>query len=100
MSGLFKIVEGELAVVRVGGVYKEVELATRHRGELFVKANGGFVRLYADGTSSLGSKLTLDTLTLDTQLYKDRLGKLCVAEAPDRKALAPNTYLSLGSDES
>lgn len=95
MSGMFQIIEGEMAVVREGGVYKEVELATRNNGELYVKAKGGFVRLMADGTSSLGSKLTLDTLTLDAAYHKDRLGKLCISAAPDRKALAEPTFLKL-----
>lgn len=95
MSGLFQIIEGELAVVREGGVYKEVPLAVRNDGELYVKARGGFVRLMADGTSSLGAKLTLDTLTLAAPYHKDRFGKLCISAGPDRKALDEPKFLRL-----
>lgn len=93
---MFQIIEGETAVIREGGVYKEVQIATRNNGELYVKAKGGFVRLYADGSTSAGSKCTLDTLALDKPLFKDRLGKLCVAPGTNRTALgtAP-AYLAI-----
>lgn len=96
MSGMFQISEGETAVIREGGVYKEVQLATRNNGELYVKAKGGFVRLYADGSTSAGSKCAIDTLALDKPLYKDRFGKLCVAPGTNRTALetAP-AYLAI-----
>lgn len=87
MSGMFQIIEGETAVIRHGGLYKEVPLATRNGGELYVKLNGGFARLYADGSTSLGSKVMLDTLALDAPLYRDRFGKLCIAPAKDRKSV-------------
>lgn len=100
MAGMFQIIEGEVAVVRQGGVYKEVPLATRNNGELYVKMNGGFVRLYADGSTSLGSKVSLDTLALDAPLHKDKFGKLCVAPDKDRKPVesAPS-YLALEHTE-
>jgi hypothetical protein len=93
---MFQIIEGETAVIREGGVYKEVQLATRNGGELYVKAKGGFVRLYADGSTSAGSKCAIDTLALDTPLFKDRLGKLCIAPGENRTALetAP-AYLAI-----
>lgn len=96
MSGMFKLIDGEVAVIVEGGVYKEAPLAIRNNGELYVKAKGGFVRLNADGTTSVGSKCRLDTLALDTPLYKDRFGKLCVAEAKDRKPIeAAPAYLAI-----
>jgi len=95
MSGMFKIIEGETAVIREGGVYKEVLLATRNNGELYVKAKGGFVRLYADGSTSAGSRCVLDTIVFDTPLYKDRVGRLCTATAKGRVALdATPAYLA------
>lgn len=96
MSGMFQMIDGETAVIREGGVYKEVALATRNNGELYAKAKGGFVRLYADGATSAGSKCMLDTLALDVPLYRDRLGKLCVAPGDGRSALAePPAYLAI-----
>jgi len=99
MSGMFQIIEGETAVIREGGVYKECAIATRNDGELYVKAKGGFVRLYADGSTSAGSKCSLDTLALDAPLFKDRFGKLCVGAAADRKPLegAP-AFLAIEKD--
>lgn len=86
-SRMFQLIEGEVAVIREGGVYKEVPIATRNNGELYVKAKGGFVRLYADGSTSVGSKCAIDTIAINATLYKDRFGKLCVEPADDRKAL-------------
>lgn len=101
MSGMFQILEGEVAVIREGGVYKEVQLAIRNNGELYVKSRGGFVRLYADGSTSIGSKCQIDTLALDMPLYKDRFGKLCVSEGENRKPIEGNPgFLAIeGSSE-
>lgn len=99
MSGMFKLIEGETAVIREGGIYKEVALATRNDGELYVKAKGGFVRLYADGSTSAGSRCTLDTLALDAPLFKDRLGKLCIGGGDKRKPLTSTPeYLAIEKD--
>lgn len=96
MSGMFKLIENEIAIIAEGGVYKEVPLAVRNNGELYVKMKGGFVRLYADGTTSVGSKCRLDTLHLDASLHKDRFGKLCIGPADDRKPLTAETsYLKI-----
>jgi hypothetical protein len=89
MAGMFKIVDGETAILRQSGVYKEADLYTRNEGELYAKVPGGFIRLYADGATSK-SNIMLDTLGLDSALYKDRFGKLCVADGKGRTAL-PNT---------
>ena len=97
MSGMFKMLEGELSVVYESGVYKEAQLATRN-GELYVKAKGGFVRLYADGTTSAGSKMFLDTITLEGPFYKDRFGKLCIEPAADRKPLEAAKFITQSPD--
>ena len=96
MSRMFKPIEGEIAVTVENGVYKEAALATRNNGELYVKAKGGYLRLYADGSTSGGSKCYLDTLALDAPLYKDTFGKLCIADGEKRKPLeATPTYLAI-----
>jgi len=99
MSSMFEIIPNEVAIVRQGGVYKEVGLAVRNNGELYVKVAGGFVRLYADGKTSLGSKMTLDTLAIDARLHKDTFGKLCITPGNGRKPLevAP-AYLAIEKD--
>lgn len=100
MSGMFQIIEGEVAVIVEGGVYKEAPLAVRNGGELYAKAKGGFVRLYADGSTSVGSKCRLDTLALDGPLYKDRFGKLCSAPGERRSLIdGPQAYLRLENKE-
>jgi hypothetical protein len=96
VSGAFQILEGEHAVIREGGVYKEVDIAVRNNGELYVKAKGGFIRLYADGSTSVGSKCTVDTLAIDAEFHKDSFGKLCVAPGKGRKPLStPPKFLAL-----
>lgn len=76
----FKEVEGEAAILVRGGVYKQVPLYTRD-GFLFAKVNGGFVRLYADG-STTQSKLRLDFMSWEGVLCRDRLGRLCAPSTP------------------
>lgn len=92
----FKEVEGEAAVVVQNGVFKQVPLYTRD-GQLFVKANGGFVRLYADGSTTV-SKMRLDFMSWSGPLYRDKFGKLCTADAPDAIPLPePQSQRLLGS---
>ena len=94
---MFQTLEGELAVTVENGVYKEATLATRNNGELYVKAKGGFLRLYADGSTSGGSKCRLDTLHLDVALFKDKLGKLCISPDLDTRTLigTPPPFMQL-----
>ena len=84
--GLFKEVEGEVAIIVQGGVYKQCPLYTRN-GYLYAKANGGFVRLYHDGSTTV-SRCHLDTLTFEGALYRDALGRLCDASVTGAKALS------------
>jgi len=85
MSGMFQEIEGETAIIAVGGVYKEAQLYKRNHGELYAKAFGGFIRLKFDGaTSKSGARL--DTITIDT-LCRDKMGNLCTTMAPDRVEL-------------
>lgn len=100
MAGMCQLLEGESAVLRENGVYREVGLAVRGDGELYARAKGGFVRLHADGSTSVGSKCSLDTLSISTDLTRDRHGKLCIGSGPDRRSLAGETpkYLTLGKE--
>lgn len=99
MPGMFQTLEGESCVLRANGVYKEAKLAVRNSGELFASFGGGFIRLNADGSTSVGSKATLDTLSLKSDLYCDRFGRLAIGSAADRKPLdEPPEYLALSKD--
>jgi len=99
MSGMFQLREGEVAVIVEGGVYREVPVATRNNGELYVKAKGGFVRLNADGSTSVGSKCRLDTLVMDAPMYKDAFGRLSIAPGKDRKEIGTRpAFLAIEKD--
>lgn len=76
--GLFQEVEGETAILVNNGVYQQVPVYKRN-GFLYAKIGGGFVRLYADG-STTKPKVRIDTLTWENSatLGRDNLGKLCV----------------------
>ena len=82
MSGMFIELEGETAILAVGGAYKEGPRTVRNNGQMFAKAFGGFVRLKYDGATSK-STARLDTLTIGN-LWRDRMGNLCAHDAADR----------------
>lgn len=83
--GLFKHLDGESAIVVESGVFKQTDLYTRD-GHLYAKAGGGFVRLYADGSTSK-AKCRLDVLTFDKPLCVDKLGRLCDASVTGARSL-------------
>lgn len=83
--GLFQQVEGENVVVYENGAFKQTDLYLRD-GYLYAKAGGGFVRLYADGSTSK-AKCKLDVLTYDKPLFTDKLGRLCDASVQGGRAL-------------
>lgn len=76
MSGMFQALEGGVAILVTGGVYKEAPLFRRSDGSLYAKLGSGFVRLNSDGSTSAGSKCRIDTLSCDDPLFVDRFGKL------------------------
>lgn len=93
--GFFQHVEGEAAVVVENGVYKQVDLYTRD-GYLYAKTKGGFVRLFADG-STTAVKMRLDHMSWDGALFKDPMGKLCTSDVRGARQLeAPKAWLLLG----
>jgi len=73
---MFKELTGESAVIRKGGVYRTCDLYS-YRGHLFAKFGSGFVRLNADGGSSVDG-LQLDLLAYEGLLFKDKFGRLSV----------------------
>ena len=66
-------------MVRKGGVYKHCDLY-EYKGQLFAKYNGGFVRLNADGKSSVEG-VSLDLLAYEGPLFKNRFGHLGVVQS-------------------
>ena len=72
--GLFQKLETAQAILSVGGVYQQVDLY-EWNGGLFAKHGAGYVRLYADGSTSK-PKLVIQQLSLDQPLARDPLGKL------------------------
>jgi hypothetical protein len=86
---MFKQLEGETAILKIGGVFKVADLYERE-GKLFAAAAGGYVRLYANGSTSK-DKLGIDALALDAPLYVDQLGRLCVSFGEGRTLLDDQT---------
>jgi hypothetical protein len=83
---LFKPLDGDMALLLQGGVFKPAELHERD-GKLFARAAGGFVRLYKDGrTSKTGVSFT--TLVTEEPLFVDRFGRLCLTSGDQRTPLA------------
>ena len=83
--GMFKQIEGENAIIVESGVFKQADLYVRD-GYLYAKTGGGFVRLYADGSTSK-AKCRLDVLAFDKPLCVDKLGRLCDASVSGARSL-------------
>lgn len=82
---LFKQIEGDSVVLIVGGVFKVADLYERN-GYLFAAHAGGYIRLYANGSTSK-DKCGIDTLLFEKPLHADRFGKLCDASVTGAKAI-------------
>lgn len=95
---MFKKLEGETAVLSIGGVYKVVDLYERD-GRLFAAASGGFVRLYENGSTSK-PKLSIESVQFEGDLYRDRFGRLCTTAGYGRSQLSAITAgaLLIGKD--
>lgn len=83
---LFQKVEGENAIVVHNGVYRQCDVYERN-GSLFAKVGPGFIRLYANGSTSQ-TKTRLETLAYDGPLYADQLGRLTTKDGEGHKAIA------------
>ena len=88
--GLFTQLEGDAAILVSKGVYKQVPLYARD-GVIYAKANGGFIKLNTDGSTSK-SDHRLDTLAIEAPLYKGPFGWL--------RTSGGNGAKPLGSQES
>ena len=84
----FKPVEGDAAILSIGGVFKQADLYTLD-GYLFAQAAGGFVRLAADGSTSK-PKMRIIKLVTDRDLFQDALGRLTVVHNDNTKPLVEN----------
>jgi len=87
MAG-FRKLEGEFAVTRSNGVYKQADLYERN-GYLYVKHGSGFVQINHTGATST-PKVSLDELNIETPIAMSRLGRLCIKDhpaIPDQKQL-------------
>jgi hypothetical protein len=83
---MFRHLEGDQALVVLGGVYRVADLYERD-GKLFAAISGGYVRINANGLTSK-DKMRVESLVTEEPLYKDRFGRLCIAPGPGRDALA------------
>ena len=83
--GVFKALEGQVGVIVESGLYKQADLFVRD-GYLYAKSGVGFVRLYADGSTSK-AKCRIDALHVDVSLRHDSFGRLCDATVTGSKAL-------------
>lgn len=84
MAG-FKELEGDFAIVVQGGVFRQCDLYER-AGFLFIKTSGGFVKVYANGSTSK-SNVRLDELSFDGDLWADRFGKVRLVDGDKYKPL-------------
>lgn len=89
----FKEIEGDVAILSIGGVFKQASLYTLD-GYLFAQAAGGFVRLAADGSTSK-SKMRIIKLVTDRALYQDALGRLTVEHNDNTKPIIEDKRLLL-----
>lgn len=83
---MFRELEGDTAIIVEGGVYKTGALY-EHNGYLFVKINGGYVKVFENGTTSkTNGKQQLDSLQLDVArvLYRDPQGRIMVNQINDK----------------
>lgn len=90
---MFKQLTGQSAVIRKGGVFRTCDLY-EFKGQLFAKYGSGFVRLNANGSSSVDG-LAVDLLAYDDALFQDKFGRLCVTGGPGRLGLAHETVAAI-----
>ena len=80
---MFRSVEGDSVTLVQNGVFKVCDLCER-KGMVFARVSGGYVRLYANGTTSK-DKLYVDTIWSAEDFYRDKLGRLSLRPGPDLK---------------
>jgi hypothetical protein len=85
---LFKHLEGDVAIIQSGGVYKQVDLYTRNGFLYAALSSNAFIRLKADGSTSKPNT-TLLHIETELALHHDSLGRLGTKQIPDAKPLSP-----------
>ena len=93
---MFTQLTGQSAVVKRNGMFKHCDLYS-YKGQLFVKYGQGFVRLNADGKSSVEG-VSLDLLAYEGPLFKNKFGHLGIVQGEGHIALeaqADGTILML-----
>lgn len=90
---MFKMLEGDTAILVQNGVYKVADLATRN-GFLFAKLGSGYVRLYANGTTSKDG-IRIDALSTEKTLFRDRLSRLCDGSVTGAEPVETEKLLAL-----
>ncbi|QSY98615.1 hypothetical protein J2J97_32440 (plasmid) [Rhizobium bangladeshense] len=91
--GYLQQIEGDSAMLIEKGVYKPADLY-KMDDYLFAKVGSGFVRIDANGGTSKASA-RVHKLMYEGPLYKDSLGRLCVAPGEKRTALESNVQQKL-----
>lgn len=92
---MFTKIEGDVAILNSGGVYRQVDLYEMD-GSLFAGSGNSFVRLkYDGGTSKPGTRI--EKLITERQLYHDRFGRLTITEGEGRTPLGPETTKLIGA---
>lgn len=71
---MFKPLEGDVAVIKQGGVFRTCELF-EWRGGLYAKFGSGYVRLNENGSTTKDG-VSIEMLATDLPLYRDRFGRL------------------------
>ena len=71
---MFEQLTGDSAVLAQGGVYRTCDLYA-FQGGLYARYGAGFVRLYANGSTSKDGLMVVHLVT-DRQLYADKFGRL------------------------
>ena len=83
---MFKQIQGENAIIVRSGVYRQCDLYER-AGEIFARVGNGFVRLYADGSTSQ-PKTSITVLAFNGNLFADRLGRLTIQPGENFKRIS------------
>ena len=88
---MFKKLDGDVVILRSGGVFRQCDLYSRADG-LYARYGTGFIRLNRDGSTS-APKIQIDTLIYDGPLFQDRFGRLFLTAGTDSKPVTDRKLL-------
>ena len=83
---MFEEMTGDGAMLVKGGVYRPCPLYRRANGDLFARYGAGYVRLYANGGTSMDA-LKIELLHTNEPLFVDRFGRLGLVQHEGFKPL-------------